>query len=112
MSDDVLAHLQTHLKAAYRVERKIGEGGMATVYLARDLKHDRNVAIKTLKSEVASSIGPDRFLREIEIASKLQHPHIIPVYDSGDADGVLFYRKSGDRRPLPARRAARAVPGG
>jgi serine/threonine-protein kinase len=67
----------------YTVERELGRGGMATVYLARDLKHDRLVAIKVLRSELAYVLGPERFLREIEIAGRLQHPLIVPVFDSG-----------------------------
>ncbi|MCH8937172.1 MAG: serine/threonine protein kinase [Gemmatimonadetes bacterium] len=64
---------------------------MATVYLARDLKHDRDVAVKVLKPELAAALGPDRFLREIKIAAQLQHPHILPLHDSGEADGFLYY---------------------
>jgi serine/threonine-protein kinase len=73
------------------VERELGRGGMATVYLAHDLKHDRPVAIKVLRSEVASVLGPERFLKEIRFAARLQHPHILPVFDSGEADGQLWY---------------------
>jgi TolB-like protein/tRNA A-37 threonylcarbamoyl transferase component Bud32 len=83
--------LVTHLGDRYRFERELGQGGMATVYLARDLKHDRLVAVKTLRPEIAASLGRQRFLREIQIASQLSHPHILPLYDSGDADGLLFY---------------------
>ena len=83
--------LRAALAATYRIEREIGQGGMATVFLATDLKHHRSVAIKVLRPELAQSLGPERFLREIEIAAKLQHPNILPVYDSGDADGVLYY---------------------
>ena len=75
----------------YRVERELGSGGMATVYLAQDLKHQRAVAIKVLRPELAASLGTERFLREIEIAAGLDHPHILPLYDSGEADGKLFY---------------------
>lgn len=75
----------------YRVEREIGSGGMATVYLARDPKHDRSVAIKVLRPELAATLGAERFLREIEIASSLTHPHILPLFDSGEADGLLYY---------------------
>jgi eukaryotic-like serine/threonine-protein kinase len=75
----------------YRVERELGQGGMATVYLAHDLKHDRDVAIKVLRDDVAASVGRERFLREIQLAAKLSHPHILPLYDSGDVDGTLFY---------------------
>ncbi|HET7603658.1 MAG TPA: protein kinase [Gemmatimonadales bacterium] len=75
----------------YAVERQVGEGGMATVYLARDLKHERQVAIKVLKPELAASIGADRFLREIRVAATLQHPNILGLYDSGEEDGLLYY---------------------
>ena len=88
---DTLARLERALADRYDVEREIGAGGMAVVYLARDLKHDRQVALKVLRPEVASSIGPDRFLREIQIAAKLSHPHILPLYDSGEADGFLYF---------------------
>jgi serine/threonine-protein kinase len=75
----------------YTLERELGRGGMATVFLAQDLKHRRKVAIKVLHPEIAAAIGTDRFLREIEIAAQLQHPHILPLYDSGEAAGYLFY---------------------
>jgi tetratricopeptide (TPR) repeat protein len=75
----------------YRVERELGRGGMAAVYLAEDLKHRRHVAIKVVKSELAAVLGPERFLREIEISARLDHPHILPLYDSGEADGLLYY---------------------
>ena len=75
----------------YELEREIGRGGMATVYLARDIKHGRPVAIKVFHSELTATIGADRFNREVEIAARLQHPHILPVHDSGEADGILFY---------------------
>ena len=88
---DVLDRLTTALAERYRVEREIGAGGMATVYLAEDLKHHRQVAIKVLRPELAAVMGVERFLREIEIAARLQHPHILPLYDSGDADGLLYY---------------------
>ena len=84
MSSDferVAAALADH----YPIERAIGAGGMATVYLARDLKHGRNVAVKVLRPELAATIGAERFLREIEIAANLIHPHILPLYDSGEA---------------------------
>ncbi len=66
-------------------------GGMATVYLARDLKHDRHVALKVLRPELASVLGGERFLREIEITARIEHPHILTLIDSGDADGILYY---------------------
>src|SRR5678815_3072022 len=79
------------LAARYRVSEVIGEGGMAVVYLARDVKHNRDVAVKVIRSEVAATVGRDRFLREIAIVATLQHPHIVSLYDSGDADGSLYY---------------------
>ncbi|HEX9563606.1 MAG TPA: protein kinase, partial [Gemmatimonadaceae bacterium] len=75
----------------YAIERELGRGGMATVYLAEDLRHHRKVAIKVLKDDVSASVGATRFLREIEIAAQLQHPHILPLLDSGEAGGVLYY---------------------
>jgi TolB-like protein/tRNA A-37 threonylcarbamoyl transferase component Bud32 len=86
-----LAKVQAALAGRYRVERVLGEGGMATVYLAEDLKHHRKVAVKVMRPELAATLGGDRFLREIEIAAQLNHPHILPVHDSGDVDGVLYY---------------------
>src|SRR6266446_4976861 len=88
---DLLARLQAALADRYAVERELGHGGMATVYLAQDLKHHRKVAIKVLNPELAAALGPDRFLREIEIAAGLSHPHILPLYDSGEAGGLLYY---------------------
>jgi serine/threonine-protein kinase len=85
----------TRLAAAladrYRIERELGQGGMATVYLAHDLKHDRKVAVKVLRPELAAVIGAERFLAEIKTTASLQHPHILPLHDSGEADGFLFY---------------------
>jgi TolB-like protein/Tfp pilus assembly protein PilF len=86
-----LEQLNAALAGRYRLERELGEGGMATVYLARDLRHDRQVAVKVLKPELAAVLGAERFLREIQVTANLQHPHILPLYDSGTADGVLFY---------------------
>jgi serine/threonine-protein kinase len=83
--------LRAALADRYAIEREIGAGGMATVYLARDLKHDRQVAVKVLDPELARTLGPKRFLREIRTAANLTHPHILPVHDSGEADGFLFY---------------------
>src|SRR5438874_9968413 len=91
MRTDQLERLNAALAGRYTVERELGSGGMATVYLADDLKHRRKVAVKVLRPELASAIGPDRFLREIEIAAKLNHPHILALYDSGEAEGFLFY---------------------
>jgi serine/threonine protein kinase len=84
-------HLTSVLGGRYHVERELGVGGMATVYLARDVKHDRHVAIKVLRPELSHSLGTERFLREIHIVAKLQHPHILGLIDSGEADGMLYY---------------------
>jgi serine/threonine protein kinase len=73
------------------LERELGQGGMATVYLAEDLRHHRKVALKLLRPELAATLGPERFLREIQIAAKLQHPHILPLLDSGEVGGFLYY---------------------
>ena len=87
----VRARLATALADRYRLERELGAGGMATVYLAEDLRHDRKVAVKVLREDLSASLGKERFLREIKVAAALQHPHILPLYDSGAADGLLFY---------------------
>ena len=78
--------LNNALTGRYRIERELGAGGMATVYVAEDLKHHRQVAVKVLRPDLAASLGAERFLREIEIAARLQHPHILPVFDSGTID--------------------------
>ena len=91
MASDSLERLRSALHDRYRVERLVGQGGMATVFLAEDLKHRRQVAIKVLRPELSAALGTERFLREIELAAKLQHPHVVPVYDSGEADGMLYY---------------------
>jgi TolB-like protein/tRNA A-37 threonylcarbamoyl transferase component Bud32 len=88
---DPLDLLRAALEGRYAVERLIGQGGMATVYLARDSRHDRPVAVKVLRAELAASIGADRFLREIKVAAQLQHPNILALYDSGEASGYLYY---------------------
>jgi len=88
---DQLDRLRTALAERYVVEREIGSGGMATVYLAEDLKHGRHVAIKVLRSELAAVLGAERFLKEIKVTANLQHPHILPLYDSGEAEGFLYY---------------------
>jgi eukaryotic-like serine/threonine-protein kinase len=88
---DLLPRIRTALAGRYDVERELGQGGMATVYLAQDLRHKRPVAVKVLSPEIAHTVGADRFLREIEIAARLTHPHILPVFDSGVADGILYY---------------------
>ena len=88
---DLLDSLREALADRYAVERELGRGGMATVFLAEDLKHHRPVAIKVLHAELTAALGAERFLREIEIAARLQHPHILPLYDSGAAAGFLYY---------------------
>jgi non-specific serine/threonine protein kinase len=88
---DATSRLNAALEGRYRIERPLGEGGMATVYLAQDLKHEREVAVKVLKPTLAESIGADRFLQEIRVTARLRHPHIVPLFDSGNADGFLFY---------------------
>ncbi|MEJ2503866.1 MAG: serine/threonine-protein kinase, partial [Gemmatimonadota bacterium] len=87
----MIARLNAALEGRYRIERELGEGGMATVYLADDLRHARQVALKVLKPELAAVVGSDRFLAEIRTTAQLQHPHILPLHDSGEADGFLFY---------------------
>ena len=88
---DAPARLVAALADRYRLERQLGEGGMATVYLAHDRKHDRRVAMKVLRPELAAVIGAERFLVEIRTTANLQHPHILPLFDSGEADGFLYY---------------------
>ena len=88
---DQIARLKAALTDRYDIEREIGSGGMATVYLAKDIRHDREVAIKVLRPDLAAALGPDRFHREVKIAAHLQHPHILPLHDSGEADGFLYY---------------------
>ncbi|MBX7118966.1 MAG: protein kinase, partial [Gemmatimonadaceae bacterium] len=90
-ASEILVRLRTAIGDRYVIERELGRGGMATVFLARDVKHDRDVAIKVLHPELSASIGAERFEREIKLAAKLQHPHILGLYDSGAADGLLFY---------------------
>jgi serine/threonine protein kinase/tetratricopeptide (TPR) repeat protein len=85
------SRLRVALQGRYRLDRELGAGGMATVYLAHDVKHERDVAIKVLRDDVAQSVGRERFLREIQLAARLSHPHILPLFDSGDADGTLYY---------------------
>jgi serine/threonine protein kinase/Tfp pilus assembly protein PilF len=86
-----IERLRTALTGSYIIDRELGRGGMATVYLAQDCKHDRVVALKVLHPDLAASLGPERFLREIKLAARLNHPHILPLFDSGEADGFLFY---------------------
>src|SRR3970040_2394709 len=90
-----MAHVTDQLNAAlagrYVIERELGAGGMSLVYLARDVKHHRKVALKILRPELAAVIGAERFLKEIEVTANLQHPHILPLHDSGEADSFLYY---------------------
>jgi serine/threonine-protein kinase len=86
-----VAQVAKALAGRYKIERVLGEGGMATVYLAEDRKHQRKVAVKVMRPELAATLGADRFLREVQIAAKLSHPHILPLYDSGESDGLLYY---------------------
>ena len=88
---DPITRLNSALEGRYRVGRELGEGGMATVYLAEDLRHERKVALKVLKPELAAVVGAERFLAEIKTTANLQHPHILALYDSGEADGFLFF---------------------
>ena len=117
---NVLERLTSALAGRYRLDGELGAGGMATVYLAHDTRHDREVAIKVLHTDLGASLGLERFLSEIRITAKLQHPHIVPVFDSGDADGLLFFvmprvegetlRARLDRTgPLPIAEAVRYV---
>ena len=119
MSDPII-RLNAALEGRYAIERELGEGGMATVFLADDLKHERKVALKVLKPELAAVVGAERFLAEIKTTANLQHPHILPLFDSGEADGFLFYvmplvegeslRDRLDReRQLPVDEAVRVV---
>jgi eukaryotic-like serine/threonine-protein kinase len=88
---DPAASLQDSLASRFRIERELGRGGMATVYLAQDIRQDRLVALKVIHPELAATFGPDRFLREIKLTAKLRHPHILPLFDSGEAAGQLWY---------------------
>ena len=87
----MIERLNAALAGRYEIERELGAGGMATVYLAHDLKHDRHVALKVLKPELAAVLGAERFVVEIKTTAALQHPHILPLFDSGNADSFLFY---------------------
>ncbi|MEO7366883.1 MAG: protein kinase, partial [Gemmatimonadaceae bacterium] len=88
---DTVAQLNSVLSGRYDVEREIGAGGMATVYLARDIKHNRKVAVKVLRPDLGAVLGVERFLSEIQVTANLQHPNLLPLFDSGEADGLLFY---------------------
>jgi Tol biopolymer transport system component len=89
--NDNISRLASSLTGRYEIERELGSGGMATVYLAKDVRHDRDVAIKVLHPDLGAALGSERFLSEIKTTAKLQHPHILPLLDSGDADGLLYY---------------------
>src|SRR4051794_40522927 len=88
---DLLGPAGAPLGGQYAIERQLGRGGMATIYLARDLKHGRHVALKIMHSELAAAVGTERFLHEIRVTGELQHPHILPLFDSGTVDGLLYY---------------------
>src|SRR5437868_3909416 len=88
---DVLSQLSASLAGRYTIDREIGAGGMATVYLARDLRHQRNVALKVLNPELGAVLGGERFLSEIRVTANLQHPNLLPLFDSGETEGLLFY---------------------
>src|SRR5829696_1504309 len=91
MQSTPLDRIREAFSEYYTIDRELGRGGMATVYLAQDAKHERLVALKVLHPELAASLGPDRFLREIKLAARLNHPHILPLHDSGAASGFLYY---------------------
>ena len=95
---EAITRLNAALEGRYRIASEIGEGGMATVYLADDIKHEREVALKVMKPELAALVGAERFLAEIKTTANLQHPHILPLFDSGEADGYVFYVRSEERR--------------
>ncbi len=88
---EIIERLKAALSDRYAIEREIGAGGMATVYLAEDLKHDRKVAVKVLRPELAAVLGAERVVQEIKTTANLQHPHILPLFDSGEADSFLYY---------------------
>ena len=91
MNAPTMDRLNAALSGRYAIDREIGSGGMATVYLAHDVRHDRGVALKVLRPELAAVMGAERFLSEIRTTANLQHPHILALFDSGEADGFLFY---------------------
>ncbi len=88
---NALERLKVALADRYTIEHELGAGGMATVYLAHDIKHDRKVAVKVLRPELAAVLGAERFVQEIKTTANLQHPHILPLFDSGEADGFFYY---------------------
>jgi len=119
-ASEILSRLRAAFADHYEIERQLGAGGMAVVFLARDTRHDRPVAVKVMKPEALGSAGADRFLREIRIAANLQHPHLLPLHDSGEVDGLLYYvmpfvegesleRRLARERQLPVDEAARIV---
>ena len=91
---DIPVDLEAALAERYELRRVLGRGGMATVYLAYDRKHQRDVALKVLRPDLAASLGVERFLKEIQIAARLTHPHILAMHDSGEVGGFLYYRSS------------------
>lgn len=109
-ADDDAPRLPAVLGGHYETSRELGRGGMASVYLARDTKHGRDVAVKVIRTELAASLGRDRFLREIAIAARLRHPNIVPLYDSGDADGMLYFVMPYEDGPSLRSRLAREGP--
>src|SRR5215212_894706 len=90
MSDEV-ARVTSAVADRYQIDREIGRGGMATVYLARDIRHNRNVALKVLNPELGAVLGVERFLAEIRVTANLQHPNLLPLFDSGEVNGLLYY---------------------
>jgi len=109
-AEDNAPRLPAILGGHYETSRELGRGGMAWVYLARDTKHGRDVAVKVIRTELAASMGRDRFLREIAIAARLRHPNIVPLYDSGDADGLLYFVMPYEDGPSLRSRLAREGP--
>ena len=98
---EAITRLNAALEGRYRIESELGEGGMATVYLAEDIKHERKVALKVLKPELAAVVGAERFLAEIKTTANLQHPHILPLHDSGEAGRLPSSRWGGAPHVLP-----------
>ena len=104
---DITERLSSLLGDRYRIEKQVGEGGMATVYLARDIKHNRRVALKVLRPELGAVLGTERFLSEIQVTANLQHPHLLPLFDSGEARRIAVLRDA-VRGGRVAARTARA----
>ncbi|MEP6705738.1 MAG: protein kinase, partial [Acidobacteriota bacterium] len=109
MTDSDL-ELREALADRYTIDREIGRGGMASVYLAQDVRHGRPVALKLLHRELGAAIGAERFLREIQMVARLRHPHIVPLYDSGEAAGRLYYVMPYVKGESMSQRIARAGP--